>query len=71
MTTRELGKVRSINSKGFGFIRTPDRTDYFFHYSALENSSLDELQEGETVSFEIAASDRGPRACAVRVEQAA
>lgn len=27
------GKIKIVNSRGFGFIETPGGIDYFFHYS--------------------------------------
>ncbi|NCT92460.1 cold shock domain-containing protein [Cellulomonas sp. APG4] len=52
--------------KGFGFL-TPDAggDDVFVHYRAL--GSLTELSEGDRVSFETVASDRGPQARDVHV----
>ena len=69
MAARTLGTVRTINPRGFGFIRC-GRDSYFFHGTALENSNIDALQIGATVSFEVADSPKGPRAEAVRVEAA-
>ena len=52
-----------INAKGFGFIG-PDggSGDVFFHTSAIENASFEELQEGQTVEFELVDGPKGPRA---------
>ena len=50
------GKVKWFNPrKGYGFI-TPDEgeKDIFVHISALEKSSIDKLNEGDVISFEIA-----------------
>ncbi len=52
MTT---GTVKWFNSvKGYGFI-TPSLggSDVFVHISALENAGLQNLQEGQKVSFEL------------------
>lgn len=52
MTT---GIVKFFNAtKGFGFI-TPDDggQDAFVHISAVEQSGLDTLNEGQKVSFEL------------------
>jgi len=49
------GTVKFFNStKGFGFI-TPDDggQDAFVHISAVEQSGLDTLNEGQKVSFDL------------------
>jgi len=49
------GKVKFFNvQKGFGFI-TPDDgdQDVFVHISAVQQSGLPELREGQTVEFQI------------------
>ena len=57
-----------INAKGFGFIGPEGGSgDVFFHTSALENANFDELQEGQTVEFELEDGEKGPRAENIRV----
>ena len=49
------GKIKWFNpTRGYGFI-TPDEgdKDVFIHVSALEQANITELQEGETVQFEL------------------
>jgi len=49
------GKVKFFNmQKGFGFI-TPDDggQDVFVHISAVQQSGLPELREGQTVEFQV------------------
>jgi CspA family cold shock protein len=51
------GTVKWFNSqKGFGFIQ-PDNADkdVFVHISAVERAGMDDLKEGQKVSFEIVA----------------
>jgi len=61
------GKVKKKMDKGFGFIESPDREkDLFFHASALDGITFDELQEGQRVTYDIGHGDKGPRAENVR-----
>ncbi|MEZ6097512.1 MAG: cold shock domain-containing protein [Pirellulaceae bacterium] len=56
------GKIKKVVSdKGFGFIEG-DRGDVFFHHSALVGVTIEELQEGDAVSFEVGRGPKGPRA---------
>ena len=41
------GTIKRITDKGFGFIATPDGTEYFFHQSACTSTPFDSLREGE------------------------
>ena len=52
MTT---GKIKWFNpTKGYGFIENnAGGKDIFLHVSALEQAGIDNLEEGEAVSFEI------------------
>lgn len=63
------GTIKVIKrDKGYGFIKTEDRTDYFFHMSVLEGITFDELQEGMKVEFEGKLNDQGKtRADSVKV----
>lgn len=49
------GKIKWFNpGKGYGFIENDDGgKDVFVHVNALEASGIDNLVEGEAVSFEI------------------
>ena len=57
--------------KKFGFI-TPEgmedkkENNVFFHLSALEGVSFEELSVGDMVEFETEASEKGPRAKGVK-----
>lgn len=64
------GTVKFFNSaKGFGFI-TPDDggQDVFVHASAVENSGLSGLNEGDQVSFETESDRRSGKRAAVDLE---
>ena len=68
------GTIKTIrDDRGFGFI-TPDSRDMdlFFHRSAVEQGTFEELREGQRVEFEIGADPRNPsrsRAEHVRLTQ--
>ena len=63
------GTIKRLTDRGFGFIETSDGDgqDMFFHMSACEGCSFDELHEGQKVSFTIGQGPKGPRAEGVRV----
>jgi len=57
------GTVKKKMDKGFGFIsREGEQKDLFFHSNDLQGVTFDELQEGDTVNFEVVNGDRGPSA---------
>ena len=62
------GTIKRLTDKGFGFIDTGSDKDLFFHSSALEGVSYDELQEGQRVSFTEGRGQKGP--CAENVKLA-
>ena len=51
------GSVKWFNAtKGFGFIQPDDGgQDVFVHISAVERAGMRELQEGQTLSYELIA----------------
>ena len=50
------GKVKWFNSKkGYGFIEPEDGTkDIFVHISALQNAGIKNLQEEQSVTYDVA-----------------
>jgi cold shock protein len=56
------GTIKRITDKGFGFIATPEGTEYFFHNSACTSTPFDSMREGENVTFTIGQGPKGPRA---------
>jgi CspA family cold shock protein len=57
---------RVIRDRGFGFIRSTEGQEVFFHRSGLQNLSFDALKEGASVEFEMERGEKGPRAVNVR-----
>lgn len=57
---------RLVSDKGFGFIATDDGPEYFFHQSSCQQTSFDELREGQTVTFDVGNGPKGPRGENVR-----
>lgn len=62
------GTIKRLTQKGFGFINDGSEKDLFFHSSALQGVSFDELQEGQRVSFDKGQGQKGP--CAENVKLA-
>ena len=50
-----------VTDRGFGFIET-EQGDLFFHISAVEGATFEELREGQTVEYEEGQGPKGPRA---------
>lgn len=49
--------------KGYGFIsREGETKDLFFHSNDLTGVTFDEIQVGDSVTFEIVNGDKGPSA---------
>ena len=59
-----IGTVKFFNTtKGFGFIQPDDGgKDVFVHITAVEQSGLGHLSEGQKVGFEVQQDQRGPKA---------
>ncbi len=60
---------RVIRDRGFGFIRSADGQEIFFHRSSLQELNFDGLREGENVEFDMERGEKGPRAISVRPAQ--
>lgn len=61
------GSIKRLTEKGFGFIRTADGNDLFFHSTALQGVTFEELRIGQRVEFTQGQGDKGPRAEAIRL----
>jgi cold shock protein len=55
------------DDKGYGFV-TPDEAgkDLFVHHSGIAGGGFRSLQEGDKVSFDEEASEKGPKAVNVQ-----
>jgi CspA family cold shock protein len=61
------GTIARLTDKGFGFIAAEGQEkELFFHSSALDGVTFDELKEGDAVTFDTEDSDKGPRAINVK-----
>lgn len=60
------GTIKRLKkAEGFGFIKAEARdggVEYFFHRSALKNARMEDLREGQEVTFEDSEGSKGPRA---------
>ena len=68
----QVGTVKWFNAqKGFGFIQ-PEKggPDVFVHISAVERAGMNDLAEGQKVSFEIVADKRSGRSSAGNLKAA-
>ena len=63
------GKVKWFNSrKGYGFVAPDDSSkDIFIHISALEESGIQYLDEGDVISFDV--SDEKGKTKAVNIKK--
>ena len=58
------GKVKWFNpTKGFGFIERDDKEkDVFVHVSALKSAGMDNLADGQAITFEVEQGPKGSNA---------
>ena len=64
------GTVKWFNAtKGFGFIQPDDGgTDVFVHISAVERAGMNDLREGQKVSFELVTDKRSGKMSADKLQ---
>ena len=61
------GKVIRFNKKkGFGFIKSADDKDVFFHYSALVMEGFKDIAVDSEVEFDVEETEKGLRASNVK-----
>ena len=54
------GTIKTLTDRGFGFIRPEDgQADIFFHRSSLVGASMEQLRQGDRVSFTAENDPRG------------
>ena len=63
------GKVKWFNgAKGFGFIAREDKEkDVFVHVSAVKEAGIENLNEGDELTFDVDIQTKGP--CAVNLQK--
>ncbi len=60
------GTIKKLTEKGFGFIET-EGGDIFFHHTAVEGVTYEDLREGTQVEYNEGTGPKGPRAENVKV----
>jgi CspA family cold shock protein len=64
------GTIRRLLGPGYGFIKTEEGKDLFFHRSQLQGVDFNSLSEEQAVEFEIGKGQDGrPQAVKVRLAE--
>ncbi len=64
------GTIKRLMERGFGFIKTEEEKDLFFHRNDLEGVEFNSLNEGQEVEFEKGQGQDGrPKAVKVRLTE--
>ena len=63
----EIGKIKKLTDRGFGFITATDGKEVFFHRSECQSIAFDSLSEGQEVSYDRESDVKGPRARNIRL----
>ena len=58
---------RLIGDRGYGFIKTEEEQDLFFHRNDLQGVAYESLTLGQEVEFEVERTAKGPNARHVRL----
>ena len=58
--------IKRLTDRGFGFLDTGGGQDLFFHMSALQGVTFEQLREGQKVTYDLGEGPKGPRADNVR-----
>jgi CspA family cold shock protein len=68
MSERETGTVKWFNGeKGYGFIAREQGDDVFVHFSAIQGQGFRNLDEGQSVEFDVEQGQKGLQATNVAV----
>jgi CspA family cold shock protein len=68
MSERVTGTVKWFNgSKGYGFIEREEGADVFVHFSAIQGSGFRNLEEGQSVEFNVEQGQKGLQATNVTI----
>jgi CspA family cold shock protein len=68
MSERVTGTVKWFNgSKGYGFIEREEGADVFVHFSAIQGEGFRNLEEGQSVEFNVEQGQKGLQATNVTV----
>ena len=68
MSERATGTVKWFNgSKGYGFIAREEGEDVFVHFSAIQGQGFRNLDEGQSVEFNVEQGQKGLQATNVAV----
>ncbi len=60
------GTIKKLTDKNFGFISPEDGSkDLFFHGNELVGCTFADLHEGDTVTFDVSDTPKGPAAIKV------
>jgi CspA family cold shock protein len=63
MSERVTGTVKWFNgSKGYGFIEREEGPDVFVHFSAIRGDGFRNLEEGQSVEFNVEQGQKGLQA---------
>ncbi|BFM10064.1 cold-shock protein [Simiduia litorea] len=63
MSNLHTGVVKWFNDeKGYGFLQQESGPDVFVHFRAINGNGRKTLVEGQSVTFEITAGQKGPQA---------
>lgn len=61
------GRIKKlVSDRGFGFVEGK-QGELFFHHSELQGVSIEELQEGQTLEYEVGQGKKGPCATNIRL----
>lgn len=62
------GKVKWFDTvKGYGFIESENGDDVFVHFTGIIGEGFKNLEDNQTVQFELVEGNRGPQAANVSV----